>query len=256
MENLFESRLFRSSSSLSNKSAEDIKNIVSLHFMTLSILKEEFSTAAWAQNYITQTFKKGAKFTNVNTSDTDLAWALHILITKDTSKLNQKFQEENEVEFDRIHIPDQLMVKWVKQSVKGTASNNLNFTFLTTMAKTLRVNSGDYKNIAIAAGQWTDMTDAEKSVICTRLLFALEKHMRMSEIYPVFKDFAKSKKYIIKNANNPENPNEIKVGTLMKQAANGVIAGILTTMVAGKLLGRESQDSYRQRIQSYFKDKP
>lgn len=256
MENLFESRLFRSSSAISSKSAEDIKNIVSLHFMTLSILKEEFSTAAWAQDYITQTFRKGAKFTNVNTSDTDLAWALHILITKDSERLNPKLKEENDVELDRIHVPDQLMVKWVKQSVKGTATTTLNYNFLTTLTRTLHINGGDYKNLAVASGQWTSLTDAEKSVICTRLLFALEKHMRMSEIYPVFKDFAKSKSYIIKNANNPENPNEIKVGTLMKQAANGVIAGILTTMVAGKLLGRESQDSYRQRIQSYFKGKP
>lgn len=247
-----ESRLFRSSTALQTKNAEDIKNIAYLYFSALSVMREEFQTGAFVQDYLTDTFARGLMFKNVTRSDTDLYWALFIIHNKKADFLDPKLQDENEFELSKISLPIPQMRTYVKNSVKGTATVAITRAFMISLTKTLRITHTDYKNLGLLTANWMNLNDSQRAIVCTRLLFALKKHARLSEIYPEFEKFVVEKRYLIADANDPEiEKKDSTLKKLGKQAALGLAAGAAGAMILGRK--RESAESFRRRFKSYFK---
>jgi hypothetical protein len=246
---LHESRLFRSDTAIKSRNAEDIKNIVFLYFVTLSIMKEEFMTAPWAQNYLTDTFKYGKSFSNVRRSDTDLYWGIYLIQNKMSEKLSPKYKEQNEVQMERISLPMNIIVPWVKNSIRGMSTSRETFRLLKTLEMSLQITEPDYRTLLAAATHWHKINDAQRAIVCTRLLQALRKYARMSEIYPEFEDFAKNKKYIIKDATDPEQP--LQKASAMKTILGRALIGAGVGYALAKVMTRPS-DQYRTRIKEEF----
>lgn len=245
---LRESRLFRSDTSIKSRTAEDIKNIVFLYFVTLSIMKEEFITAPWAQDYLTDTFKYGAMFKNVRRSDTDLYWGLYLIKNKMSSSLSPKYAIQNEVEMERLTLPINIMISWIKNSVRGMSTPKETFRLLKTLESNLNITEPDYRTLLAGATHWYRLTDAQRAIICTRLLQALRKHARMSEIYPEFEDFVIKKKYLIKDMDDPEQPlNKYKKTNALKSIFGRMVVGAGIGYALGKLVFG-GKDQYRTRI--------
>lgn len=241
---LHESRLFRSDSAVKSRTTEDIKNITFLYFVTLSIMKEEFTTAPWAQDYLTDTFKYGKSFKTVRRSDTDLYWAIHLIHNQMIDKLNPKFTKANEVEMNRISLPMNIIIPWVKNSIKGVSTSMETFRLLKTLEQSLHITEPDYRTLLAAATHWAKLTEAQRAIVCTRLLQALKKYARMSELYPEFEQFVKDKKYLIKNVVDPEQPVS-KMGMLKSLVVHGVVGAGLGYMLAKAVSG---PSTYRERI--------
>lgn len=247
-----ESRLFRSSTALQSKSAEDIKNIAYLYFTALSVMREEFQTGAFVQDYLTNTFARGLMFRNVMRSDTDLYWALFVIHNQKADFLDPKLKDENEYELKKISLPIPQLRQFIKHSVKGTATVAVSRAFMTSLTKTLRITHTDYKNLGLLSANWMNLNDSQRAILCTRLLFALKKHARLSEIYPEFEKFVLEKRYLIADANDPEIEKKDSTFKRMgKQAALGLAAGAAGAMILARK--RESADSFRRRFKSYFK---
>jgi hypothetical protein len=246
---LRESRLFRSETALKTRTTEDIKNVVFLYFVTLSIMKEDFTTAPWAQDYLMDTFKYGMGFTTVRRSDTDLYWGIYIIHNKHFDKLSPKYKNENETEMNRISLPMNIIRPWVKNSIRGMSTSRETFRLLKMLEKSLRITESEYRTLLSAATHWNKLTDSQRAIICTRLLYALKKYARLSEIYPEFEKFIKEKKYLIQDSQDPEQPinkqNALK-SILMKGvigAGVGYMLGNLINPVGG---------TYRSRIREHY----
>jgi hypothetical protein len=246
---LHESRLFRSDSAIKTRTAEDIKNIVFLYFVTLSIMKEEFTTAPWAQDYLTDTFKYGKAFSTVRRSDTDLYWGIYLIKNKMVDKLSPKYAAQNEVQMERISLPMNIIIPWVKNSIRGMSTSRETFRLLKTLEQSLQITESDYRTLLAAATHWHKINDAQRAIVCTRLLQALRKYARMSEIYPEFEDFAKNKKYIIQDATDPEQP--LQKASAMKTILGRALIGAGVGYALGTLLTRP-KDQYRTRIREEF----
>jgi hypothetical protein len=246
---LHESRLFRSDAALKTRTAEDIKNIVFLYFVTLSIMKEEFLTAPWAQDYLTNTFKYGKEFKTVRRSDNDLYWGIYVINNKLVDKLSPKYVSQNEVQMERLNLPMNIIIPWVKNSIRGMSTSRETFRVLKTLEQSLQITESDYRTLLAAATHWHKINDAQRSIVCTRLLQALRKYARMSEIYPEFEQFAKKKLYIIQDAVDIEQP--VHKTSAVKTILGRALIGAGVGYALGKMLTRSS-DQYRTRIKEEF----
>lgn len=249
---LYESRLFRSSTALSKRNAEEIKNIAYLYFCALTIMREEFDTGVFVQDYFTDTFAKGMMFKHVMKADTDLYWALYIIHNNKADLLDPKKQEENEFELERISLPISQMKIYVKNSIKGTGTVAMSRSFFMSLTKQLRITNADYKNLGMLSANWLNLGNQQRSVLCTRLLYALKKHARISEIYPEFEDFVKNKKFFIKDSTDPETG---KKGSTFKKLGKQALLGLAAGTAGAALLAKRRSgdvEEFRQRFKSYF----
>lgn len=248
---LRESRLFRSPSAMEKRTAEDIKTITFLYFLTLAIMTNEFSTAPFAQDYLIKTFKHGSNFSRSNRTDTDLFWCLHVLITKNKDLLNKKFDKENELELSKIGIDKMRMLQWVKGSIKGSGTQSSTNRFLTGLENSLKITNADYKDLRRLISRWDDLNTQQKTIVCTRLLFALGKYARMSDIYPDFNKFVKDKGYKWNTAIDPETyQGGAGLKSFAKDLGMGAVTGLLMSFAAAKI----SHEDIRQKFRSVYKN--
>jgi len=243
---LRESRLFRSSHELSNKTAEDIKNISFLYFLTLSIMSEEFSTATFAQDYLIKTFKHGSKFERASRTDTDLYWCLHIIFENQYQILKSSHEEENKMELEKINLDKFKVLQWVRKTIKATTTQSDTSRFLTILENSLKINNSDYKDLRRLISRWSDLSNQQRTIVCTRLLFALNRYARMSEIYPEFSNFVKGKGYLWKDAKDPEIPDHSGLKQFAKDIGMGAITGLLVSFAAAKMNTEDLRQKYRK----------
>lgn len=248
-----ESRLFRSNSALKRYNAYEIKNVSFIYFLALTAMKESFDSAPWTQDYIKRTFRRGPNFSTVNRSDTDLYWTLYIIENEKSDMLDDKQKEQNELELNKIDINKQLMLQWARHNARGRGTIEQDRRFLMNLEKTLHIDNSDYRSMRRLISNWNMLTDEQRKIVCTRLLFAMRRHLRMSEIYPQFEKFVKNSNYLIKDADDPEKPGSNVMSNVLKGVAVGAgIAGLGTAMSIRK--ASDDIKSFRERLRSYFKE--
>lgn len=220
---LFESRLFPSRNSAKRYTVEEIANMAFLNFLAVQILKSEFNTANFGTDYLYQTFKFG-NFDRVQSTSTDLFWMLHILLNKDLELLND--HPGNEIELEKISLNDMALKVWARQAIKARTSESVDRRFLLSLESMLNIRNSDYRSIRLLASSWTTLTDEQRQLAMTRLLFAFRKRMPRSELLNHLEELAKHKKLEIHGANNPEeDTNAPTKGSLVKKLALGAAFG-------------------------------
>lgn len=256
IQELRETRLFRSDSMIALKTAEDLKNITFLYFLTLCILKEEFTTAPWAQEYLARTFARGFNFETPIRSASDLYWCFYLINGKKFDMLNQKFLIQNEVEMKKLSLNQTYIRPWVLRSIKGTASEFDDRKLLYSLGDTLNINFGDYNNLKRLVPLWNSLGNPQRAIICTRLLYALRKYARLSDIYPVFDKFVNDRQYFIAKAVDPENPlNRKEENKNLIGSAGAVALGMgvgLAVSINSMKSHKQDMKDMRQRIKAHF----
>ena len=227
---LFESRMFNSRNAMSRYTAEDVANMTFLNFLAIQVLKSDFDTADFATDYLYQTFRSG-DFSTLRNNATDLFWMLHVLESKDISMLKE--HPGNEIEFKKINIDDMNVKIWVRSAIKGRTTESTDRRFLISLEKMLNIRIGDYRNVRLLASEWITLTDEQRQLVMTRLLFAFRKRMPRSELLPHLEQLAKHKKLEIVDAHNPEEENkETTKSDLIKKLVVGAAFGAAVALPA------------------------
>lgn len=229
---LFESRLFPARNSTKKYTAEDISNMTFLNFLALQILKSEFDTANFATDYLYQTFKFG-NFDRVQNSSTDLFWMLNILLHKDSEMLNG--HPGNDLELEKISLDEMALKTWARQAIKIRSSESVDRRFLLSLESALCIRNSDYRSIRLLASSWSTLTDEQRQLAMTRLLFAFRKRMPRSELLSHLEELAKHKKLEIHGAKNPEHDDSptTKSGLIKKLAIGAAVAGAIALPIIG-----------------------
>jgi hypothetical protein len=227
---LFESRLFQSRNSAKKYTVEDIANMAFLNFLAIQILKSEFDTAKFATDYLYQTFKFG-NFDRLQSMSTDLFWMLHILLNKDIDLLRD--HSGNEIELEKISINEMALKVWARQAIKARTNESVDRRFLLSLETQLGIRNSDYRSIRLLASSWITLTDEQRQLAMTRLLFAFRRRMPRSELLTHLEELSKHKKLEIAGATNPEeekhNPTK---GGLIKKLVIGAAFGAALALPA------------------------
>lgn len=221
---LLESRLIRSKSSLSKYDARDIADLTFLYFIAMEILAQEFSTAGFASKYARKTITYN-NFDRLITSSTDLYVLLHVLMGKNNDDARQKLKNTaaNDIFFQGLVLPLPQLKKYFTDIQKNKRDTSFSRRLLYTLQNRLRISNSNYRSMRILASDWREQTEERKRLTMTRLLMAFRKLGMMSELLPVLDGLAKRNKYEIKNANNPEEKAPKNDGNLWKTLAIGAL---------------------------------
>jgi len=211
---LLESRLIRSRSALSKYDAQDIANLTFLYFIAMEILSQEFSTTRFASNYARKTITYN-NFDRLITASTDLYVLMHVLMGKNSEEARKQLKNDssNDVFFQGLNLPLPQIKKYFNDIHKNKRDTGFSRRLLYTLQSKLRISNSNYRSMRILASDWSEQTEERKRLTMTRLLMALRKNAIMSELLPVLEKVAKSNKYEIKGANNPEEEQPKKNGS-------------------------------------------
>lgn len=214
---LNESVLFPSKEVLKKYTVEDVANLVFLYFLTIQVLKNEFDTAKFAIDYLHKTFRT-AELNSIHHYATDLNWLLYALLSKNTALFKE--HSGNSVELKKINIDQYFIKMWVRDSFKLKASDDQDRRFFIVLEKMLNIRLSDYRSMRYFATNWMNITDDQRKLTITRLVFALRKFSSRSELYSVVNELIKKKHFFIIGAENPE-----KAGFLSKDEMRNRILG-------------------------------
>lgn len=219
---LFESRMFSSKSSMSRYNAEDVAEMTFLYFLGLQILKSEFSTSRFAEDYIYKTFKND-HFDKITSNSTDLDWLLYVLVNRDSKLLNQ--HPSNVRELNKISINKNVLSNWARQAVKGRSTTEVDRRFFIMLENMLNIRNTNYKSIKTLASEWNDLDSEQQQLAMTRLLFAFRSKLSRSEILDKLEDLSNENRLEISGAHNPEKESTPSKNSVIKKIMTGAMLG-------------------------------
>lgn len=227
-----ESSLIGYKSSLKQYDARDIADFIFLYCLALQILKSDFDTQPFANDYADHTISN-SNFDDFRTSGTDLHILVHTLFGKNNSvfKLLDK-QDSSKLLKDRLSLNTSSLRSWLNNFSRNKVDTNSDNRFLLKLESDLQINTSDYRSIRRLASEWPLLNQQQRSLAMTRLLFALKARVPRSELLPALNKLAQKKNLIIKDAKNPEK--EGSSGKLLKIISVG--AALLAASNAYKLL--------------------
>lgn len=218
---LVEGKLFNHSTKLKSLNVNQAAELALLFILSLQVMKNEFSSKAYAIEYIWNTFKRPS-FDTIYSYDSDLYWLLFGLIHKNSNYF--KNHSSNDIELKRIKLNLNNLIKWAKNSVKGI--DEFDKKFLMSLEQELDIDMSDYKSLRRLVSSWQELTYQQKQVAATRLLFALQKKAPRAELTKVFSNFSHNNDFMIKDAVNPEQKGpDTSEGILKKLAVGAAVAG-------------------------------
>lgn len=226
---LNESRQYRSKSAFRNVTAREISDLAFMDMIGIWILYNEFDTAPAGMSYAERTAAYN-RFTAYRTTGTDLYLALHVITEKRADLLSN---EADAVLLDRI----QLDVPNIIRYLRAAAHNNLTISktrqTLQRLEQALHIDNSNYRSVRRLAQSWPTLSTSQKRTVLTRMILFYKTHARRSEMFAYLEALAKSKNLYDKNASDPE-----KTGKFAKAAAVGAAgaAGFATGYQIGKAL--------------------
>ena len=245
---LYESRMFPSKTSMKKLNAEDVAEMAFLYLIALQILKSEFSTEKFAQDYLYKTFKFG-NFDRISSNSTDLAWLLHVLSTRNAELLDGN--RNNETELGKINLNDNVILNWARQAIKGRTSVEVDRRFFIMLEKMLNIRTSNYRSVRTLASEWQNLDVENRQLAMTRLLMAFRKKMLRAEVYQELDHLADKEDLEIHGAANPEEGHDTSHSSVLsKIIKGGLIAGALALPIISNIKDYKAHKAYLATLDS------
>lgn len=226
IQELCESRLFRSTSFLRHYNARDIADLIYLYVNALVILKQDFDTAPFSKHYSRLTLMRG-DWDSWHFGFTDLAAMIHTLFGKQNQLDKLKDQDKNEILMDRITFNRMFFLRWLRRSLIFQEHNPPHDRrYLMRLERELNIQDSNYRAIRRIAPDWENANQRQRQLAMTRLIMAIRRRAMKSEILPVLMKVSTVKNYILDDATNPEpthaEKEQLSTRDLMGRAGLGV----------------------------------
>jgi hypothetical protein len=155
LQELTEARMYRGSSTLQGKTADELAKVVFLMFMMLEILRKE--DAGFAKKYAKQTLWH-EKFSTMRTNASDLHNLLSVLS-------NQQDFSSKIATNANINVPALQIRRYLRDIDSGLKQQGVDRAFFKTLEEFLKISDSNLKEIRRAVADWRDAGATEKSTI-------------------------------------------------------------------------------------------
>lgn len=164
LQELTEARMYRGSSTLQGKTADQLAKVVFLMVMILEILRKE--DTEFAKKYAKQTLWH-EKFSTMRTNASDLHNLLSVLS-------NQQDFAEKITTNANINIPALQIRRYLRDIDSGLKQQGIDRAFFKTLEEFLKISDSDLKEIRRAVADWRDASATEKSTIRYKIKNSLQ----------------------------------------------------------------------------------
>lgn len=229
IQDLTESKMFRSKSNIAKYNAKDIADITFLYFLALEILSQEYSSTPFTITYAKKTIMFN-DFSKLRYTGTDLSVMLHILSRIDPSIHSYlSGGAADKVLLSQIQLPPlQTLKRYFQYMAKGTRNRSFSSRLLLQLQRYLSIDTSNYRSIRVLAIDWDKITEDQKRLAMTRLLQAFRIRARRSELLPYLENLAKTRKlelHDVSNAEVKQGSTTSKPGSFLKTAIAAALAG-------------------------------
>lgn len=183
--NLGENRLLRLKK-VGAFNARDISDLAFLYILTLYVLRSEFETAPFAQQYAQQT-NRHSGYAAVDPGNTDLYQFLHILSDQHGAMANRLADgEANELFWPTLGFSAttvrQILNELGSKRFDGGNARRL----LLKLEQQLHITNSNYRSMRRLVGEWNtgDLDTHQKQLVVTRMLQALRARAYQGDVLP------------------------------------------------------------------------
>ena len=244
---LIESKLLPNLSMLHRYSARDVADMCFCYMLALHMCRQEFETAPWCRTYAQNTLSVH-DWRDTNLNKTDLHQLLSVLIGKNHTWTHYlKNEQASQLLLNEIYVDPHLMEMFLHNLQHVTFNTELSGRLLLQMERDLHVMTSNYKSMRRILTDWQEdhVTTEAKSLVMTRLLQALRAKARTGDIIHKVEDLAKSRRWEIHHACDPETGKNCGVSShthahkpsLIKQLAIGAGVGVGAFLLGKALFG-------------------
>jgi hypothetical protein len=202
---LAENRLFYVKHA-SDFNAKQMSELAFLYLIALHILRSEYDTAPFAQNYARRTLSHNG-FAHDDRQNTDLYQFLRVTADHNSDMAQQLHNPEaNDLFWHQTHFSSstakQLLSLMARSSYDGSAAKRL----LLSLESQLHITNSNYRSVRRLASEWTTpLLDTEqKQLTVTRLLQALRAKARYGDVISPLSKMAQQNRYELTDVCNPE----------------------------------------------------
>jgi len=199
---LCESKLLPTQHTLKNYTAKDISDITYLNFLTLQILRNEFTSKPFSIDYATKTITWG-DFDKFRNSSNDLYVLINSLINKNSLKYF-KDHDASKLFIDDLSFAFSIIKSWLRNIANGKDAVGSDKSNLLKIESMLKITNSDYKGVRRLVNDWNNLDNNERKVATTRLLLALRARAPKSELLKELENVSKKLNLEIPVENNPE----------------------------------------------------
>lgn len=240
-----EGSLLRGLSSMNRYSARDVADLCHLYLISLHILRSEFSSAPWAQDYARRT----VRYQNWKTHrlhETDLYQLLHMLLNDHTVwHDHMKQKQASSLFLQDVHVREHQVKMFLNNLARPRFDAVLSGRLLMQLEKDLKIQVQNYRSMRRIASDWSQPhVDTEaKSLVITRMLQAMRHRAHQGDILPQLQKLAQDQKLEIDQACDPETGKNCEVSpsesrpSLLKQVALGAGLGVGAYLLGKALFG-------------------
>lgn len=202
---LEENTLFRARS-LDEFTARDICDMVLLYMVTLHILRTEFETAPFAQNYAKRTMSHNG-FDKADPYNTDLYQLLH-MVSHPHDGMAAKLDKPhaNDLLWHDTHFAPantkRLLLQIANSGYDGHDARRL----LLSLEQQLKISNSNYRSVRRLASEWgtSELDTEQQKLTITRLLQAFRSRVRRGDLAASLENLARHHKYEMHDVINAE----------------------------------------------------
>lgn len=244
LDQLNESRLFRTKTAFQNYNLEQISEMLYLNLLALVLLKNDFDYAGFVSKYamMCNKFYPWKRYTMVYNDMSMMLWM--IFGEKQGGNKPTDYIEQNandDIYLQRLRTMDTKRFRqWLILLKDGKSTEMHDRKYLMWVERQLNIRREDYKLIRYNIGHWSLTTHDSRKTTMTRLLMAFRTRMRMSEVLPLLEQKAKTDKLEKKNVKNLEAEEEAKTDTDQNKLLD--YAKYLAAFAGGAYLGSKLGD--------------
>lgn len=177
IQELVEARLYRGTSTLEGKTAEEIAKISFLMIMMLEILR--FEDSKLVSKYVADTLQY-EQFDSMRSSASDLHNLLAVLNNQD------KYKERIKVNHN-ISVPVLQLRRYLRDISANSKDRSLDRTFFTKLENFFKITDSNFKQIRRYVGDWHLVSDNEKNKIRKQIKNFLQNYGQQNDLLIDFK---------------------------------------------------------------------
>ena len=215
--NLTESKMYRTRQQAQSADMRSVLDFAFINTIALYIMYNDYNTAPSAQSYAQQTFKY-RNFDIFRQRATDLYVAYNQIKTGNTTS------NKGAIQSGKTKLPEAKLKQFYTAMSAGNEIPNPR-SFFMELERSFDIQDSSYRGVRRMAQDWKDLSSGQRKLIVTRILQFYRTKAIRSELYPIFKKYAKSNGLELKGVDNAEKKG-LGIGTKTAIATvGGYVAG-------------------------------
>lgn len=217
---LCESRLYRTTASLSKLDGRDVANLVYLNTLATYLMLQDDQKYDFAQEYAKKTVQYGS-YNNFKTVGTDLYMLCYVLNNVDNKEVTLKNHVPSIKFLRTLQFDAPRHIIFTRLMAREEGKNNLASSFFLRLESQLKIKESNYKQYRRDIANWGELKDSTKQRVLKMIVMDIRKIAMIGEVLPPLTNMIKREK--ISEATEPHTDGTYSSALVSDESKNEIL---------------------------------